>query len=152
MKNSLLLSLALMTAMPVAAAKLSMPSDAPKSYESECASCHMAYQPGLLGQKNWLNIMADLGKHFGSDASLDDKTQSEISKWLIKNASSDRKYSALAPENRITKSAWFIKEHAEVKAEVWTRPSVKSSANCTACHTDAATGNFSERKIRIPVK
>ena len=89
MKNSLLLSLALMTAMPVAAAKLSMPSDAPKSYESECASCHMAYQPGLLGQKNWLNIMADLGKHFGSDASLDDKTQSEISKWLIKNASSE---------------------------------------------------------------
>lgn len=51
MKNSLLLSLALMTAMPVAAAKLSMPSDAPKSYEAECASCHMAYQPGLLGQK-----------------------------------------------------------------------------------------------------
>jgi nitrate/TMAO reductase-like tetraheme cytochrome c subunit len=112
----------------------------------------MAYQPGLLGQKNWLNIMADLGKHFGSDASLDDKTQSEISKWLIKNASSDRKYSALAPENRITKSAWFIKEHDEVKAEVWTRPSVKSAANCTACHTDAATGDFSERKIRIPVK
>ena len=152
MKNSLLLSLALMTAMPVAAAKLSMPSDAPKSYEAECASCHMAYQPALLGQKNWLNIMANLGKHFGSDASLDDKTQSEISKWLIKNASSDRKYSALAPENRITKSAWFIKEHDEVRAEVWKRPSVKSAANCMACHKDAASGGFSEKNVQVPAK
>ena len=37
--------------MPVFAAKMAMPSDIPPAYENECASCHMAYPPGLLGQK-----------------------------------------------------------------------------------------------------
>ena len=60
MKHHLLLSLALLSALPAWAAKMTMPSDAPKSYEAECASCHMAYPPGLLGPKNWQNIMSGL--------------------------------------------------------------------------------------------
>ena len=74
MKNYLLLSMALLLTMPALADKAPMPADAPKSYEAECAGCHMAYPPGLLSQKNWQNIMGGLGKHFGTDASPDAKS------------------------------------------------------------------------------
>jgi len=151
MKNYLL-SLFFLWIVPVSAAKMTMPLDAPKSYEAECASCHMAYPPGLLGQRNWKNIMSGLDKHFGTDASLDPKTQTEITQWLINNAASKKKYSAFAPDNRITKAAWFIHEHDEVGTDVWKRVGVKSPSNCTACHVDAAKGFFNEDRIRMPVK
>ena len=152
MKTYFFLPLLVLLAMPVSAAKMAMPSDAPKSYEAECASCHMAYSPGSLGQKNWQNIMAGLDKHFGTDASIDAKTNSEITQWLLKNAATKEKYSAFAPENRITKTSWFIREHDELRADVWKRAGVKSPGNCLACHTDAANGGFSENNIRIPTK
>jgi mono/diheme cytochrome c family protein len=152
MKNYLLFSLAALLTMPVSAAKMTMPSDAPKSYEVECASCHMAYPPGLLGQKNWQNIMFGLDKHFGTDASLDLKTQTEITQWLVKNAATKEKYSTFAPDNRITKTSWFIRKHDEVKADIWKRAGVRSPSNCIACHGDATKGLFNEDQVRIPVK
>jgi nitrate/TMAO reductase-like tetraheme cytochrome c subunit len=96
--------------------------------------------------------MSGLSKHFGTDASIDATTQTEISQWLTKNAATRQKYSALAPDNRITKSSWFIHEHDEVRADIWKRVGVKSAGNCQACHSDAATGGFSENNIRIPAK
>ena len=152
MKHYLFLSLALLLALPAWAAQMTMPSDAPKSYEAECASCHMAYPPGLLGQKNWQNIMSGLDKHFGTDASLDAKTESEMTQWLLKNAATKQKYSVFAPENRITKTSWFIRKHDEVRPDVWKRAGIKSPANCSACHADAIKGNFDEDNIRIPTK
>ncbi len=136
----------------VMAAKMPMPSDMPKSYEAECASCHMAYPPGLLGEKSWQNVMSGLTKHFGTDASIDEKDKIEITNWLKRNAATKQKYSELAPENRITKTSWFIREHDEIKADVWKRPSIKSPANCGACHTTAAEGIFSERGLKVPAK
>lgn len=152
MKKYFFLCLTLLLALPALAAKMTMPSDAPKSYEAECASCHMAYPPGLLGQKNWQNIMSGLDKHFGTDASLDPKTESEMTQWLLKNAATKQKYSAFAPENRITKTSWFIRKHDEVRPDVWKRAGIKSPANCSACHVDAIKGNFDEDSIRIPNK
>jgi nitrate/TMAO reductase-like tetraheme cytochrome c subunit len=158
LKKSSLLSIAMALASvwvlttPAYADQTPMPTDAPKSYEAECASCHMAFPPGLLAQKNWQSIMTGLDKHFGTDASLDAKTQTEITNWLVKNAASKYKYSALAPDNRITKSAWFVKEHGELRADVWKRAGVKSAANCMACHKDAASGGFSEKNVQVPAK
>ncbi|MGV0963515.1 MAG: diheme cytochrome c [Polynucleobacter sp.] len=134
------------------AAKMPMPADAPASYEAECASCHMAYPPGLLSEQSWKNVMSSLSKHFGTDASVDAKTQAEITGWLIKNAATRQKYSETAPENRITKTTWFIRKHDEVRQDVWKRAGVKSPANCSACHIDAANGIFSEKNIKIPAK
>ncbi|QWE01487.1 diheme cytochrome c [Polynucleobacter sp. JS-Mosq-20-D10] len=129
-----------------------MPTDMPASYEAECASCHMAYPPALLSQQSWKNVMSSLSKHFGTDASLDSKTQNDITIWLLKNATTRQKYSETAPENRITKTSWFIRKHDEVRSEVWKRASIKSPANCGACHIDAANGVFSEKNIKIPAK
>lgn len=134
------------------AAKMAMPADVPASYEAECASCHMAYPPALLSEQSWKNLMSGLSKHFGTDASVDAKTQTEITGWLVKNAATRQKYSETAPENRITKTSWFIRKHDEVRADVWKRASIKSPANCGACHIDAAKGIFSENNIKIPAK
>jgi hypothetical protein len=152
MKSHLFLLFLAVLAMPVDAAKMTLPSGAPKSYEAECASCHLAYPPGLLGQKNWQSIMSGLDKHFGTDASLDAKTQTEITQWLINNAATRAKYLAFAPENRITKTAWFIRKHDEVQVDVWKRAGIKSPANCSACHADAAKGDFEEDRVQIPAR
>jgi hypothetical protein len=152
MKNVFFLLMTLFISMAASAAKIGFPSNAPMSYEAECASCHMAYVPGLLGSKNWQSIMGSLDKHFGTDASLDTKANTEITQWLVNNAASRPKYSALAPDNRISNNVWFVREHHEIKAEVWKRASVKSASNCAACHTDAAKGIFNEDNIRIPAK
>ncbi|WP_255533474.1 diheme cytochrome c [Polynucleobacter sp. UK-Mo-2m-Kol15] len=153
MKKMVLIAAALLIASPgTFAAKMTMPTDTPASYEAECASCHMAYPPALLSQQSWKNIMSGLSKHFGTDASLDPKTQTELTNWLVKNATTRQKYSETAPENRITKTSWFIRKHDEVNADVWKRAGIKSPANCGACHIDAANGVFSEKNIKIPVK
>ncbi|WP_286297654.1 diheme cytochrome c [Polynucleobacter sp. TUM22923] len=134
------------------AAKMPIPADAPASYETECASCHMAYPPGLLSDKSWKNVMSGLSKHFATDASVDAKSQAEITSWLVKNATTRQKYSETAPENRITKTSWFIRKHDELRPDVWKRAGIKSPANCGACHIDAANGIFSESNIMIPAK
>ena len=134
------------------ATKMPMPFDMPKSYDDECASCHMAYPPGLLSEQSWQNVMSTLSKHFGADASVGQKDQVEITNWLKKNAATKQKYSELAPENRITKTTWFIRKHKEIKSDVWKRPSIKTPANCAACHEKAPDGIFSEKNISIPSK
>jgi cytochrome c553 len=153
MKKTVLIASALLMTSPVTfAGKMIMPTDAPASYEAECASCHMAYPPALLSPQSWKNVMSGLSKHFGTDASLDPKAQTELTNWLVKNATTRQKYSETAPENRITKTSWFIRKHDEVRADVWKRVGIKSPANCGACHIDAANGNFSEKNIKIPAK
>ena len=153
MKKTLFIAASLLLASsPTFAAKMTMPADAPASYEAECASCHMAYPPALLSEQSWKNVMSSLSKHFGTDASVDAKTQAELTNWLIKNAATRQKYSETAPENRITKNSWFIRKHDEVRPDVWKRAGIKSPANCSACHIDAANGIFSEKNIKIPAK
>ncbi len=153
MKKTLSIAASLLLASsPTFSAKMTMPADAPASYEAECASCHMAYPPALLSEQSWKNVMSSLSKHFGTDASVDAKTQAELTNWLIKNAATRQKYSETAPENRITKTSWFIRKHDEVRPDVWKRAGIKSPANCSACHIDAANGIFSEKNIKIPAK
>ena len=142
----------ILAASPVFAAKMPMPSDMPKSYEAECASCHMAYPPGLLSGQSWQNVMGSLSKHFGTDASIDEKERTELTNWLRNNAATRQKYAELAPDNRITKTSWFIRKHDEIRADVWKRLGIKSAANCGACHTSAAEGIFSEKNVSIPSK
>ncbi len=119
-------------------------------WQKECGACHIAYSPGLLPAESWRKVMADLGNHFGSDASLSPPENREISEFLFGHAS--RRWRAPTAPERITETAWFQHKHDshEVKPEVWLRAAVKSRANCAACHPGAANGDFEERSIRIP--
>jgi hypothetical protein len=116
----------------------------------ECGSCHVAYPPGMLPAAHWKKVMAGLDKHFGSDASLSAKEHRQVSDYLQRNAGQNR-----APANslRITETDWFKRKHDEVRSEVWKRASVKSAANCQACHPAADKGDYSEHGpngVRIP--
>jgi len=119
-------------------------------YQQECTSCHGAYAPGLLPVESWQRLMNSLPRHFGTDASLDAASTKEISIWLAANAGTYKRVREAPPEDRITKSAWFVRKHDEVSAATWKRASVKSPANCNVCHAQADQGDFNEHGVRIP--
>ena len=119
-------------------------------YQQECGACHVAYPPGLLPAASWQRIVNNLPRHFGADASLDPATVKELSTWLSANAGTAKRVSAEPAQDRITRSAWFIRKHDEVAAATWKLPAVKSAANCTACHAQAEQGDFNEHNVRIP--
>jgi mono/diheme cytochrome c family protein len=121
-------------------------------YQQECASCHLAFPPGLLPAASWQHLMGTLSRHFGTDASLDEASQRELSAWLKTNAGTYKRVSEAPAEDRISKSVWFLRKHraGEVPADAWKRASVGSPSNCAACHRGAAAGNFSEHEVQIP--
>lgn len=116
-------------------------------YQAECAACHVAYPPGLLPAQSWARIMAGLKQHFGTDASLDPASVTEISGWLAAHAGSRRSAGA---GDRITTSPWFVREHREVPPAAWRLPAVNQPSNCAACHRGADQGAFDEHDVRIP--
>ncbi len=123
---------------------------APPAYAAECGACHLAYPPGLLPAASWQGLMAGLPRHFGSDASLDEATTRQLADWLQANAATGRRLREPPPQQRITQAAWFQRKHREVEPAVWRNPSVRSAANCAACHPGAARGRFSEHELRWP--
>lgn len=119
------------------------------AYRQECSACHVAYPPGLLPAASWQRLMGNLDHHFGTNAALDAPTVQQLSAWLTAHAArSDRRPEP--PQDRITRSAWFLREHDEVDPATWKLAAVKSPANCAACHTRADQGDFNEHNIRIP--
>ena len=120
-------------------------------YQKECASCHFGFQPELLPQESWKKLMRNLADHFGSDASLEETERVAIEKYLINNS---RKKSFRVKEElvetQITKLPYFVKEHREVPTQYINQKEVGSLVNCSACHTKAINGDYSERNINIP--
>ncbi len=120
-------------------------------YQQECGACHTAYAPGLLPASSWQGIMKGLSRHYGSDATMDPASTRQIADWLQANAGAGRRTSqARPPEDRITRSDWFLREHRHIPPAAWAHRSVGSAANCAACHTDADQGRFSEHRLRVP--
>jgi mono/diheme cytochrome c family protein len=126
------------------------PAQVNATWQQECAGCHMAFGPGLLPALSWQQMMAGLDKHFGVDASLTPAQTTEITDFLVKNASN--RWTAKTSPARITESGWFKAKHlsGEIAPAVWKRESIKSASNCQACHAGADKGNFDERSIKIP--
>lgn len=127
-----------------------MPPNVPAAYTQECASCHLAYPPGLLPARSWQRLMGGLDKHYGSDASLDAATLQQITGWLQARAGTDKRVSEEPAQDRITRSAWFERKHQKISPSVWKLASVKSAANCAACHTGADRGVFDDDKLKYP--
>lgn len=148
-------------ALPVLLAALALPARAdnysvPKhaAFQEECSSCHIAYPPQMLDADSWRAVMNGLSKHFGSDASVDEKRRTAITDFLVAH-SGGRKTRSTRDANgkpllRISETAYFKKEHREIAATTWQRASIKSPANCSACHAQAAAGDYNERSITIP--
>lgn len=127
-----------------------MPQHVPPAYTQECASCHTAYPPGLLPARSWQRLMSGLDKHYGTDASLDAQTLQQINTWLQAHAGTNRRVAEEPPQDRITRSAWFERKHRDIDPAIWKLPSVKTPANCAACHAGADRGRFDEHDLRMP--
>jgi len=133
----------------------SMSHKVPPLYQSECGSCHFAFQPRFLPARSWTKIMATLDNHFGDNAELPADKRNEILNYLVANAGSDRRFSSWSGGEstpmRFTELRSFTREHNEVPPRmVKDNPQVRTFANCQACHTGAANGDYSEHRIRIP--
>ncbi len=153
MKNALIYAAALLLPIiPLAARadRLPLPADAPPAYKAECGSCHLAFPPALLTADDWRKVMGGLDKHYGDNATLDEKTRSQIEAFLVRNAGSERRLGGAGATPRLTATAWFQHKHREVPASVWNDKRTGSKANCAACHSRAEQGSFSEREIRLP--
>lgn len=127
-----------------------LPAQVPKAYTQECAACHLAYPPGLLPAASWRRVMTGLEQHYGTDASLDPATVTQLASWLHSHAGTYKRVTTEPPEDRITRSAWFERKHRQVDPAVWKLPSVKGAAQCAACHGGAEQGDFDDDRLRLP--
>ena len=128
-----------------------MPAKVLPAYQTECATCHMAYPPALLSKPAWQKIMSGLDKHYGTDASLDGPTQKQIGVWLQAQGGTYKRVETSSLEERITSTQWFEKKHRSIDKNVWLRKSIKGKAQCQACHTSADIGDFEDDRVRIPL-
>ncbi|MDO9242772.1 MAG: cytochrome C [Rhodocyclaceae bacterium] len=156
MKKALLLILLFPFAATSAIAdKLRLPADAPPAFQAECGSCHAAFPPQLMIADDWRRVMRSLDKHYGDNASLDEKTRLILEDFHVRNAGNARKVGAgrtarAGEPPRLTQTDWFQREHRKVSAADWKDAKVKTPANCAACHTQAAEGSYREREIVMP--
>ncbi len=122
----------------------------PAAYVEECGACHVPYPARGLAAADWAQLMGRLERHFGSDASLEPALAAEIGAWLQANAGRGPAQPTAADPPRLTRAAWFRREHDDVPQRSWAAPEVRSAANCGACHRSAAQGRYSEHDVRLP--
>jgi hypothetical protein len=145
-----LLAAALILSSAARADRLPVPADAPPSFKAECGSCHLPYPPALLTAPDWKRVMSKLDKHYGDNASVDEKTQRELEDLLVRNASNRSRMAGEGDPPRLTGSDWFRREHRKVPQSLWRDARVNSPSNCTACHSRAEQGSYRGREIALP--
>ena len=152
MKKALLL--VLLFPFAAQADKLRQPVDAPPSFQAECGSCHIAFPPQLMIADDWRRVMHALDKHYGDNASLDEKTRLVLEDFHVRNAGDNKvgagRTAQAGEPPRLTQTDWFQREHRKVSAADWKDAKIKTPANCAACHTKAAEGSYREREIVMP--
>jgi len=135
-------------------AQVSVPIPTFTSYTQQCTVCHNAYPPGMLSAVAWQQLMADMPSHFGGSVMVNVDTQTDISDWLQKNAGTFAPAATQdPPQHRISQSDWWQKIHRSSKkipATFWQKPMRVSAAHCSACHAQAAAGEFNAKTAKVP--
>lgn len=152
MSRAALMSLALLAAAaPQAQAdEHAARTPPPAVYVEECGACHVPYPARGLAAADWARLMGQLDRHFGSDASLAPAQAAPIAAWLQAHAGRGSAQTDTAEPPRLTRAAWFLREHDELPRGIWSAAEVKSAANCGACHRGATEGRYSEHDVRLP--
>jgi len=149
-------------------------------YRKECGACHLDYPPAMLPAASWRQLMAGLERHFGSNAELDAAVQERLARWLDVGAGrvgggrheeheegehGGRRHgeeregrrearASASPAGgatlRITETASFLRKHREIDRKVVARPSIRSLANCGACHAGARQWDFDDDGVSTP--
>lgn len=123
-----------------------------RAVRKECGGCHLAFPAALLPANAWQRIMADLGNHFGTDATVAPARIEQVRRYFAENAadSGGRRFGkkmlrGVAVDNpplRITELPKWIQEHGKIPAAEWRRQEIGSKSNCPACHLEAERGYF----------
>lgn len=143
LKWLLSLILALFSSLCLAQGEKIAPVNNPQ-WKEECGGCHVPFPPQLLTKDNWRRLMGSLGKHFGSNATLDQDVTQEILDFLLSQAGSVFDGHRSESGMRITDTPWFNQKHGPVPGKTWAEPAIKSKSNCKACHIKAERGIWSE--------
>lgn len=128
--------------LAVGAAWSATPPSPRQAFQRECNACHWAYLPELLPAHSWQTITSDLSHHFGQNASLDAATTREIRSYLVSHAADApgsnhsfmRGLRAGDTPLRVTDTPLWRAIHEEVDPLAFTRPRIKTKANCMGCH------------------
>jgi hypothetical protein len=140
-------------------ARVAMNPVADPAYKEQCGACHFAYQPDLLPSGSWRKILGKLDDHFGEVLSLSPEMVDEIGRYLEANAAerSSAKRAVKIVDSlggatplRVTEVPYILRKHKGVSADVLRRPSIKSLANCIACHRTASNGVYDDDSVSIP--
>lgn len=128
-------------------------------YKDQCGACHFAYQPGLLPSGSWGKILDRLPEHFGESFEVEPGVKTTITRYLEGNAA-DRSRAKRAVKiakglhgqtpTRITEVPYIREKHHKISPEVLKRQSIRSLANCAACHREAAAGIYDDDTVLIP--
>lgn len=141
-----------------AVASTAVASTAEVLYRKECGACHLAYPPNLLPAASWRRTMAGLERHFGQNAELDAETGASLEGWLAARAdeAGDRRHGVQARDGeaplRISDTPRFRRKHRKIDPGVLARPSIRSYANCAACHAGAGEWDFDDDGAKIPAR
>ena len=125
-------------------------------YHKECGACHLAFPPGFLPAESHRRILAGLERHFGENAELDPEVRTHLERWLVGDAAGAGRGSQAGtgsgeePPMRITETPYFRRKHRGIGARAVARPSVRSLANCGACHPGAGDWDFDDDRAKIP--
>ncbi|MDD5295914.1 MAG: hypothetical protein PHU46_03280 [Rhodocyclaceae bacterium] len=103
------------------------------AWRAECSACHLAFPPGLLSPDDWAVIMSELDKHFGANASLEERVRKDISAYLVRNGNRNRSFGNTEETPRITGTEWFFRSHKSA-IRLWQKGRVKSLVDCAVCH------------------
>ena len=130
------------------------------TWREECGSCHLLFHPNLLPARSWQRLLTEQDRHFGTDLALAPATTATVRAFLTSNAAEhspteaafkiNRSVPAASAPLRITETPYWIAKHDSIGVDVWARPTVKSKANCAACHVDAEAGTFEDSAMRLP--
>ncbi len=136
-----------------------IPAVTNETYKKNCGVCHFAYQPGLLPARSWAKIMDSSDGHPGGNLSIDEKSKSEIKKYLVQNSAehssakrSKKILNSIGSDTpvRISEIPYIKQKHREISQEVFSRKVIGSRANCVACHRSAAGGVYEDDDVVIP--
>jgi hypothetical protein len=129
------------------------------TYQEQCGTCHLAYQPELLPSASWKKIMSNLKDHFGEKVEVEDASKKMISDYLKAN-SADESSGELAAKimrslkgetpAKITEVPYIQEKHHRIPPATFKRKPVGSQSNCIACHAGAASGIYDEDDVTIP--
>ncbi|MBN2895107.1 MAG: cytochrome b/b6 domain-containing protein [Campylobacterales bacterium] len=131
-------------------------------YATDCGTCHKPYPAYLFPQKSWERLMNDLHEHFNeriTEQNISIPARASIQQYLFEHSAEHSTREAAvkmlasigdAAPISSSKVLYWRETHAQIDPSVYKRPSIKSRANCAACHIDFEFGVLDDTKIVIP--